>query len=231
MTNRHLSWIAGALIFALLCLLFLIYRQQVSNIGEPTLGGQTTTSPIPQVSKSADQPAPTRTDDPAPAFALGDVERPVGSFLLKDTDVRAGVCTQPGPVSGEQAKALLTWAAARPIEHKDAFVRTVLHIDATGRLPDCYLTRADFEAKNWPEDDLWSFAKGTAIGGDAYANRNRALPRRHNGDYVEADLDFYEGKRSPNRLVFVKGTPGQSLIWVSLDTFDTFERLDLEALL
>ena len=125
----------------------------------------------------------------------------------------------------------MTWAAGRPIEHKDALVRTVLHIEATGRLPDCYLTRADFEAKNWPRNDLWTHAKGTAIGGDAFTNSARALPRKHNGSYIEADLDFYQGKRSPNRLVFVKNKAGESLIWISLDGLDTFERLDLKTLL
>ena len=102
-------------------------------------------------------------------------------------------------------------------------MRTVLHIDATGGLPGCYRMQADFDQTGETET-------GIAIGGDTYNNPGDLLPRAHNGTYRMADLDYFGGRRSRNRLVFVPDRPGESLIWLSTDGLESFIRIELDAL-
>jgi hypothetical protein len=106
-------------------------------------------------------------------------------------------------------------------KHPRAAAGAIWQVYATGRLPDCYLTRRAATARGWrPGGDLWQAAPGAAIGGDAFGNREGLLPARNR--YVEADLDYAGGRRGAVRLVFVRGSKGRWFMWVTADHYRTF---------
>lgn len=100
---------------------------------------------------------------------------------------------------------------------------TISHVSATGRLPDCYLTKRAAEALGWrPGSDLWRVAPGAALGGDAFGNREGRLPP---GRYLEADLDYAGGRRGPVRLVFERDGKGRWEQWVTTDHYNSFHKV------
>ena len=121
---------------------------------------------------------------------------------------------------------LRRFAQSVGIEHIDAFVNLVNYVDANASLPDCYLTKAHARKVGWfPGGRLWDSAPGMSIGGDRFGNRERRLPPRFNGRYLEADLDYGGRERGPKRLVFVPSQPGSGLIWVTTDHYRTFQKV------
>ena len=220
MSPKRLGILAFVLVLAALGVGFTLMRGADPTPSAPDVEPEAVQFVIEQPISPPESETDETVEAPAPA---PDNEPRASSFVLSDRSLVAGICTAEDEVTGELGKALATWATAYPIEWKDAFVRTVLHIDATGTLPDCYRTQGEFER-------LGARTDGLAIGGDPYNNPGDALPRSHNGDYRMADLDYFGERRSRNRLVFVSGRPGESLIWLSLDGLDSFIRLDLDAL-
>ncbi|MCC7273713.1 MAG: ribonuclease [Alphaproteobacteria bacterium] len=101
----------------------------------------------------------------------------------------------------------------------DGFVETLDHLDRTGRLPPRYLTKDEARRLGWePGRDLWAVAPGRAIGGDAFGNRERRLPRLDRGTYREADLDYRGGRRNARRLIW----SGDGARFVTVDHYETF---------
>lgn len=138
----------------------------------------------------------------------------------------AEVCGLPAASVGPQDPVLRDFARDRHIKYVEAFVAVVDTIESTGRLPDCYLSKPAAEARRWREGaDLWQVAPGAAIGGDRYSNRDGRLPAAYNGRYREADLDYAGGHRGGHRLVFVEGSAGRWLQWVTVDHYRHFFKL------
>jgi hypothetical protein len=130
-------------------------------------------------------------------------------------------CGAAVEVPAEQARRLAAFAERAGLRHARAAAGTIWHVHATGRLPECYLTKRDAEERGWrPGGDLWRVAPGTAIGGDRFGNREGLLPARNR--YVEADLDYTGGRRGAARLVFARDTKGRWLIWVTTDHYRSF---------
>lgn len=136
----------------------------------------------------------------------------------------AEVCGSAIRVPEDQARVLRPYVERLRLRHRQAAMGTISHVHATGRLPDCYLTKREAQDRGWrPGSDLWRVAPGHAIGGDHFGNRERRLPPRHR--YVEADLDYAGGRRGAARLVFARGTKGRWLMWVTTDHYTTFHEV------
>ncbi len=136
-------------------------------------------------------------------------------------------CGSTPAVSSDQDEALLRFARREGVAFPDAFRNIANGLHLTGRLPSCYLTKDAAEKKGWhPGLDLWRVASGAAIGGDRFGNRERVLPSRWNGRYVEADIDYSGGARGSHRLIFVRDMGEEWLVFVTTDHYRTFARFE-----
>ena len=134
------------------------------------------------------------------------------------------VCGSAVQVPEAESRVLMPFAEGLGLKHARAAVGTMSHVHATGRLPDCYLTKRDAEERGWrPGSDLWRTARGHAIGGDNFGNRERLLPPRNR--YVEADLDYAGGRRGAARLIFVRESKGRWVMWVTTDHYRSFKEV------
>ncbi len=138
----------------------------------------------------------------------------------------AEVCGLAEAQAGPQDEALKTFAHDLGLAQVDAFVAVANYLHNTGRLPPCYLTRRQAEAKGWrPGADLSAVAPGDAIGGDRFGNREHRLPSTYDGRYREADLDYAGGTRGAERLIFVDNGQGTWRQWVTIDHYRHFYEL------
>lgn len=138
--------------------------------------------------------------------------------------IAAEVCGSAVEVPTAEARVLAPFAESLGLKHPRAAVGTISHVHATGRLPDCYLTKRAAQERGWrPGSDLGRVAPGHAIGGDVFGNRERLLPARNR--YVEADLDYAGGRRGAARLIFVRESKGRWLMWVTTDHYRTFREV------
>jgi hypothetical protein len=105
----------------------------------------------------------------------------------------------------------------------DGFVETVRSVRETGRLPATRYIDKNAAAKlGWrPGDDLCRVAKGRAIGGDRFSNREGRLPAASGRRWTEADLDYDCGRRNARRLVF----SSDRLVYVTVDHYETFREV------
>lgn len=134
------------------------------------------------------------------------------------------VCGSAISVPEQEARALLSFAEQLRLKHPRAAAGAMSHLHATGRLPDCYLTKRAAEERGWrPGSDLWRVASGHSIGGDNFGNREGRLPARNR--YVEADLDYAGGRRGAARLVFARETKGRWLMWITTDHYNSFREV------
>ena len=137
---------------------------------------------------------------------------------------RPPACGAGVEVPAEHAQRLTAFAERLELRQVRAAVGTIWHVHATGRLPECYLTKRAAEGRGWrPGSDLWRVTLGAAIGGDNFGNRERRLPARNR--YVEADLDYTGGRRGAARLVFVRKSKGRWLMWVTTDHYRSFHEV------
>jgi ribonuclease len=142
------------------------------------------------------------------------------ALVWANTAAAAAVCAIALGLASPQDQALVTFARAAGLTYPAAFrnLADYLHDDGGRALPPCYLTKRAAKADGWrPGQDLWAVAPGAAIGGDRFYNREGRLPRRWNGRYVEADLDYAGGHRGAHRLVFVRSMGEGWLFFVSTD--------------
>ncbi len=138
----------------------------------------------------------------------------------------ARVCGLGQPVAQGHGERLRRFAERVGLERIEAFVRISSTVYRTGDLPDCYLTKDEARGEGWRRGrDLWRHAPGTAIGGDRFHNRERRLPANHNGTYREADLDYQGGRRGARRMVYVQGSDGRWLQWITVDHYHSFARV------
>jgi len=138
----------------------------------------------------------------------------------------ASVCGLADAQAGPQDQALRNFAHDLGLRQADAFVAVANRLHDAGRLPSCYLTKREAEAKGWrPGTDLWSVVPGAAIGGDSFGNREHRLPDRFDGHYHEADLDYAGGHRGADRLIYVQDEEGTWRQWVTVDHYRHFYAL------
>jgi len=134
------------------------------------------------------------------------------------------VCGSGVAVPEAEARTLRPFAERAGLKHVKAAIGTMSHIHATGRLPDCYLSKRRAEERGWrPGSDLWRAAPGHSIGGDNFGNREGRLPARNR--YIEADLEYAGGRRGAARLVFVRDSKGRWLQWVTTDHYRSFQEV------
>jgi hypothetical protein len=123
-----------------------------------------------------------------------------------------------GAFAADEA-ALAQFARQAGLSDAEGFVAAVRAVDATGRLPARFVTKAQAEKLGWrPGQDLCKAAPGKAIGGDRFLNRERRLPEKPGRQYREADLDYACGARGAKRLVY---SP-DGLRFVTVDHYRTF---------
>ncbi len=140
------------------------------------------------------------------------------------------VCGLGQPVAEGHGERLRRFAERIGLDRIEAFVRISSTVYRTGDLPDCYLTKGEAREEGWRRGrDLWRHAPGAAIGGDRFHNREKRLPSGHNGTYREADLDYEGGRRGARRMVFVQGSEGRWLQWITLDHYRSFQRVPAPA--
>lgn len=126
------------------------------------------------------------------------------------------------PAHSADDATLRAFARRLGLSDLDGFVATVQTLDATGRLPAKYLRKDEAAKLGWrPGVDLCRLAPGRAIGGDAFANRERKLPQKPGRRYYEADLDFACGRRNADRLIW----SNDGLRYVTTDHYRTFHEV------
>lgn len=145
----------------------------------------------------------------------------------------ANVAIESGPQCGanlaievDDFQPLYELAVSMGIEYPGTFARIVDHLYDEKRLPSCYLTKRQARRQGWgPGRSMAQAVPNHSIGGDRFGNREGLLPEAYAGAYVEADLDYDDGRRGAVRLVFVQGRTDEGLIWVTTDHYDSFTKI------
>ena len=90
-----------------------------------------------------------------------------------------------------------------PVEEGEFYYdleHVVLYLEFYGCLPENYITKDEARALGWEGGTPERFLEGSAIGGDAFGNREGVLPE---GSYTECDLNTDgQSSRGAERLVF-----------------------------
>ena len=202
-------------------------------------------APVSRVLVRCAHPEHFRGDgrDPGP----GDCPRPVGAAELMAAGRRlalvlfilaglagpaqaAEVCGAAEPADPDHSERLQRFAEKIGLRHAEAFAGAAATINRTGRAPDCYLPKREARRKGWsPGQDLCRIRDGLAIGAYPFENREKLLPRRYEGSYRIADLDYACGDRGARRLVYVRDAPGAWLMWVTLDHYKSYIKVPAPA--
>lgn len=112
------------------------------------------------------------------------------------------------------------FARAEGIVDVEGFLETVESLRRSRKLPPRYLTKEEAARLGWePGVDLCTVARGRAIGGNRFGNRERRLPERRDRKWFEADVDFSCGYRGPKRLVW----SSDGLIYLTVDHYRSFK--------
>lgn len=112
------------------------------------------------------------------------------------------------------------FARSEGIVDVEGFLATVESLRRTKKLPPQYLTKQEAARLGWqPGVDLCTVARGRALGGSRFGNRERRLPEKRNRKWFEADVDFFCGSRGPKRLVW----SSDGLIYLTTDHYQTFK--------
>lgn len=91
------------------------------------------------------------------------------------------------------------------------------------KLPDYYITRDEAEQMGWVKrkGNLASVAPGYMIFGGMYYNDGGKLPQKRGRIWYEADINYTEGYRNKQRLLF----SNDGLVFVTYDHFKTFAEI------
>ena len=91
-----------------------------------------------------------------------------------------------------------------------------------GILPDYYITKASIKELGWtPGSDPSDYAPDQMITGGIYQNRNGHLPAKEGRLWYEADINYREGKRSSQRVVW----SDDGLLFATYDHYETFHEI------
>ena len=98
-----------------------------------------------------------------------------------------------------------------------------LYLHAFEELPPNYITKNEARDLGWDGNGnhLWQLSYGYSIGGDKFGNREGVLPKQKGRQYYECDVNFEDGKRGAERLVF----SNDGLIYYTDDHYNSFELL------
>lgn len=97
-----------------------------------------------------------------------------------------------------------------------------LYINTYGCLPKNYITKDEARDLGWSGGSLEEYAKGFAIGGDRFGNREGLLPEKNGRYYTECDIDTIgSDSRGAKRIVF----SNDGLIYYTEDHYESFTLL------
>ena len=97
-----------------------------------------------------------------------------------------------------------------------------LYIHTFGHLPGNFITKTEARALGWSGGSLEEYAKGCAIGGDSFGNREGLLPSKKGRSYTECDIDTVGAdSRGAKRIVF----SNDGLIYYTDDHYESFTLL------
>ena len=116
------------------------------------------------------------------------------------------------------ARQMSKQLASQVDETELAEILNSLNVSSNRDLPPKFITKKQAKDAGWkPGKDLWSVRqlRGKSIGGDAFGNYEKKLPK---GKWREADLSYKGGRRGQNRIVFSK--EGRRMLTV--DHYSTF---------
>jgi len=100
----------------------------------------------------------------------------------------------------------------------------VLYLDAYGKLPGNYITKAEARALGWEGGSVEEYLEGAAIGGDSFGNREGLLPRADGRCYRECDLNTLGAdSRGAERLIY----SDDGLYFYTNDHYESFTELTI----
>ena len=137
------------------------------------------------------------------------------------------VCGYDLGLDGPEVETLVAFGEEQGVRFPYAFAQVTAYLWLIGELPDCYMTKSVARGQGWKNagttvDDI---DIDGAIGGDTFGNREGRLPQRPRNRYAEADLDYVRGNRGAARLVYDRELTDRGFIWVTVDHYDSFERI------
>ena len=114
---------------------------------------------------------------------------------LEQAAAEAEVCGHDLDLEGALVEARTAFGLRQGLDYPYAFAQVTTFLQQTGRLPDCYMTKAQARDLGWKSsgrtiDDI---DPDGAVGGDTFGNREGLLPTRPANSYAVADLDYVEG--------------------------------------
>lgn len=172
-----------------------------------------------------DLPAAPAGPAPKPIAGDGAIDVPRGPVEAPKplpAPKAAKACGLDPVVTGPHDAALRAFGTRAGLRYPEAFVSVVNTVQQTGRLPDCYLTKAEAQRRGWsPGSPLGKVTPGGAIGGDRFGNYEGRLPQGKS--YIEADLDDDGGSRNAKRLVYEPAGAKAWKIWLTVDHYDSFQ--------
>ncbi len=135
--------------------------------------------------------------------------------LLEDAATDASRQTEPPPAEDDA-----------PVIDEDGSYYSkddvALYIHTYGRLPKNFITKSEAGKLGWEGGSVEPYAKGCAIGGDRFGNREGMLPKKSGRYYTECDIDTLgKSSRGAKRIVF----SNDGLIYYTDDHYKTFTLL------
>lgn len=133
--------------------------------------------------------------------------------------------TEPTKVAEQPAKV-----TEQPTEPQyTTKIEVAQYICDNNKLPPNYVSKNEamrlYEEKTGKTFTSWNFNPlrklGIMIGGDNFGNREKKLPQ---GNYKEADVDYFEVNRGKNRLIYAKNCN----IYHTNDHYQTFTKLNIK---
>lgn len=145
----------------------------------------------------------------------------------KQREASAQVCGFDLDLDGPEVETLVAFGEDQGLRFPYAFAQVTAYLWLIGALPDCYMKKSEARGQGWKSagttvDDI---DVSGAIGGDTFGNREGRLPQRPRDRYAEADLDYVRGNRGAARLVYDRELTERGFIWVTVDHYDSFERI------
>ena len=91
-----------------------------------------------------------------------------------------------------------------------------------GALPEYYIAKDDIKALGWkPGKSPVDHISGKMIAGGIYQNRNGHLPQKDGRTWYEADINYTQGKRNGQRIVW----SDDGLLFTTYDHYETFHEI------
>lgn len=119
--------------------------------------------------------------------------------------------------------AVESWRIADKTLAKTGFDEVADFIAKNGKLPGNYVASTEAKAAGWvkKEGNLADILPGKSIGGDVYRNTNRVLPESPGRVWREADINYTNGYRGSERIVY----SNDGFIFKTSDHYKTFTRV------